>query len=73
MLKALAMGAKAVFVGRPVIWGLACKVSTFTRNLGFLFVEYSYATLHLQGSDGVEKVLGILKEELKTVMMLTGL
>ena len=25
-LKALAMGAKAVFVGRPAIWGLAYKV-----------------------------------------------
>ena len=25
-LKALAMGAKAVFVGRPVLWGLAYKV-----------------------------------------------
>ena len=27
VLKALAMGAKAVFVGRPVLWGLAYKVS----------------------------------------------
>ena len=26
VLKALAMGAKAVFVGRPVMWGLAYKV-----------------------------------------------
>ena len=25
MLKALALGAKAVFVGRPVLWGLAYK------------------------------------------------
>jgi (S)-2-hydroxy-acid oxidase len=25
VFKALALGAKAVFVGRPVIWGLACK------------------------------------------------
>ena len=28
VLKALALGAKAVFIGRPVIWGLACDVST---------------------------------------------
>ena len=27
VLKALAMGARAVFIGRPVIWGLAYKVS----------------------------------------------
>ena len=26
VLKALAMGARAVFVGRPVLWGLAYKV-----------------------------------------------
>jgi len=27
VLKALAMGARAVFVGRPVLWGLVYKVS----------------------------------------------
>ena len=26
VLKALALGAKAVFIGRPVLWGLAYKV-----------------------------------------------
>ena len=26
VLKALALGARAVFVGRPIVWGLACKV-----------------------------------------------
>ena len=26
VLKALALGAKAVFVGRPIIWGLASQV-----------------------------------------------
>ena len=26
VLKALALGARAVFVGRPAIWGLAYKV-----------------------------------------------
>jgi (S)-2-hydroxy-acid oxidase len=26
VFKALALGAKAVFVGRPVLWGLAYKV-----------------------------------------------
>ena len=30
VLKALALGARAVFVGRPVIWGLACKVCPLT-------------------------------------------
>lgn len=26
VFKALALGARAVFVGRPIIWGLACNV-----------------------------------------------
>ena len=35
VLKALAMGARAVFVGRPVLWGLAYKV-------GVLFFMHSH-------------------------------
>ena len=31
VLKALALGATAVFVGRPVLWGLACKVCCFCQ------------------------------------------
>jgi (S)-2-hydroxy-acid oxidase len=27
VIKALALGARAVFIGRPVIWGLAARVS----------------------------------------------
>ena len=33
VLKALAMGARAVFVGRPVLWGLAYKVGVPTSFL----------------------------------------
>lgn len=35
VLKALALGARAVFVGRPVIWGLAYKVPNWCEF--FLF------------------------------------
>lgn len=42
VLKALALGAKCVFLGRPILWGLAYKVSGKVRPsqkiLGFLFV-----------------------------------
>lgn len=31
VLKALALGAKAVFIGRPVLWGLACQVKHNTH------------------------------------------
>ena len=30
VLKALAMGARAVFIGRPALWGLAYNVSNIT-------------------------------------------
>ena len=49
VLKALAMGARAVFIGRPVLWGLAYN-----------------------GQEGGERVLQILRDELKTAMMLSG-
>ena len=34
VFKALALGAKAVFIGRPVLWGLAYNVSFY-----FLFIK----------------------------------
>ena len=97
VLKALAMGAKAVFVGRPVLWGLAYKVSEHSE--GYIvelawhcgpapfsvqsqsgYVEASRTLFHsslavvpsLQGSEGVEQVLQILKDEFKLAMMLSG-
>jgi len=35
VLKALALGARAVFIGRPAIWGLATKVlvTIYTMNI----------------------------------------
>lgn len=35
VLKALALGAKAVFVGRPILWGLACEVREKTWQQNF--------------------------------------
>ena len=68
VLKALAMGAKAVFVGRPVLWGLAYKV----RDLEWSVVYQFTIVAVLQGSEGVEQVLQILKDEFKLAMMLSG-
>jgi isopentenyl diphosphate isomerase/L-lactate dehydrogenase-like FMN-dependent dehydrogenase len=47
VVTALALGAKAVLVGRPVIWGLA-----------------------VGGADGVERILGLLREELELALRL---
>jgi isopentenyl diphosphate isomerase/L-lactate dehydrogenase-like FMN-dependent dehydrogenase len=46
---ALALGARAVLVGRPVIWGLAAR-----------------------GSDGVQQVLELLRDELLVALALLG-
>lgn len=49
ILKALALGARAVLVGRPVLWGLA-----------------------VDGAQGVQRVLQILRDELHLAMQLSG-
>lgn len=49
VLKALALGAHAVFIGRPVLWGLA-----------------------VNGAQGVQHILEILRDELELAMILTG-
>lgn len=37
VLKALALGAKAVFIGRPLVWGLVYQVSH--KNLKLMFLD----------------------------------
>ena len=49
VFKALALGARAVFIGRPIFWGLS-----------------------VAGSDGLEAVFDILREELDSTMALCG-
>jgi isopentenyl diphosphate isomerase/L-lactate dehydrogenase-like FMN-dependent dehydrogenase len=48
-VKALALGAQAVLVGRATLWGLA-----------------------VGGADGVERVLGLLREEIELALALCG-
>ncbi len=49
ILKALALGARAVLIGRPALWGLA-----------------------VNGAQGVQQVLEILRAELELAMILSG-
>ena len=49
LLQALALGADAVLLGRPVMFGLA-----------------------LDGQQGVEKILDLLRRELELAMVLAG-
>jgi len=49
VVKALALGAKAVLIGRPYLWGLA-----------------------VNGSEGVQRVVELLRTELEAAMALCG-
>ena len=49
VFKALSLGAKMVFIGRPIVWGLA-----------------------VNGQKGVQRILNIIQDELRHVMMLSG-
>ena len=49
VVKAIALGAKGVFFGRPIFWGL------------------SYG-----GSDGLVRLMEVLRDEVESTMMLTG-
>ena len=65
VFKALALGARAVFVGRPILWGLACEVSDC------VWCPYTVSMVS-QGEEGVYNILNILKEELHQTMALSG-
>lgn len=42
VFKALALGAKAVFIGRPILWGLAHSVSEIDRMVSESLLLLSY-------------------------------
>jgi isopentenyl diphosphate isomerase/L-lactate dehydrogenase-like FMN-dependent dehydrogenase len=73
--QALALGARAVFLGRPVLWGLAHSVrgcvSLIDENaVGNDIVAFAGGVQ--QGEAGVSSVLRILNEELKHAMLFAG-
>ncbi|XP_015254263.1 PREDICTED: hydroxyacid oxidase 1 [Cyprinodon variegatus] len=56
VLKALALGAKAVFIGRPVLWGLACQGEDGVIELLELLKEELRLALALSGCRSVAEV-----------------
>lgn len=70
IFKALALGAKCVWIGRPVLWGLAVsgiflgQRGAVVANKG-LFCQYD-------GEAGVTKTLDILYDEFRQCMQLCG-
>uniref|UniRef100_A0A665V5B7 (S)-2-hydroxy-acid oxidase n=2 Tax=Echeneis naucrates TaxID=173247 RepID=A0A665V5B7_ECHNA len=56
ILKALALGAKAVFIGRPVLWGLACQGEQGVVELLELLKEELCLAMALSGCRSVSEV-----------------
>lgn len=56
VLKALALGAKAVFIGRPVLWGLACQGEQGVTELLELMKEELRLAMALAGCRSVSEV-----------------
>jgi len=44
VLKALALGAKAVFIGRPVLWGLTYQVQYHQTDMLAVYTVYMYSS-----------------------------
>ncbi|XP_049416258.1 hydroxyacid oxidase 1 [Epinephelus fuscoguttatus] len=56
VLKALALGAKAVFIGRPVLWGLACQGEQGVTEVLELIKEELRLAMALSGCCSVSEV-----------------
>ncbi|XP_066524190.1 hydroxyacid oxidase 1 [Hoplias malabaricus] len=56
VLKALALGAKAVFLGRPVLWGLACEGEKGVNDVLQLLQEELHLALALAGCRSLKEV-----------------
>ncbi|KAM9392017.1 2-Hydroxyacid oxidase 1 [Pholidichthys leucotaenia] len=56
VLKALALGAKAVFIGRPVLWGLACQGEQGVIELLELLKEELRLAMALSGCRSISEV-----------------
>ena len=52
VLKALAMGARAVFIGRPVLWGLACGGQNGVEKVLELLRDEFHSAMMLSGRQG---------------------
>lgn len=70
IFKALALGAKCVWIGRPVLWGLA--VSGICVDQRGVLVADNDAFWQYDGEAGVAKTLDILYDEFKQCMQLCG-
>ena len=59
------MEARTVFIGRPVLWGLAYNVRVVSASWTDLIIITT-----IQGEDGVSQLLQTPRDELKQAMIL---
>lgn len=57
VFKCLALGAKMVFVGRPILWGLACEGSTGVANVMRILRDELELTMKLAGCPRLSDIL----------------
>ncbi|XP_006900378.1 PREDICTED: hydroxyacid oxidase 2 [Elephantulus edwardii] len=56
VLKALALGAKCVFLGRPILWGLACKGEQGVQEVLNILKKELHTSLTLAGCRSVAEI-----------------
>jgi len=56
VLKALALGARAVMIGRPVLWGLAVGGSSGVRSVLEIFREELSTAMALAGCSSIKTI-----------------
>lgn len=56
VLKALALGARCIFLGRPIIWGLACKGEDGVKEVLDILKEELHTCMALSGCRSVAEI-----------------
>ncbi|KAL1772649.1 hypothetical protein HispidOSU_028571 [Sigmodon hispidus] len=56
VLKALALGAKCVFLGRPILWGLACKGENGVKEVLNILKAELHTSMALSGCRSVAEI-----------------
>lgn len=68
VFKALAIGARAVFIGRPILYGLAYQASVIVSP----WLRSRTHIIIIQGESGVRQVLSMISHDFRLTMGLAG-
>ena len=68
VMKALALGARAVFIGRPVLWGLACSGEEGVERVLEILRDEFRSAMMLSGYIAGDSTIIIIMQELKILL-----